>query len=158
LILTEAIVERTLVLIKPDAVQRGLIGEITRRLEQRGLKLVAARFCQVSRSLAEQHYAVHKGKPFYAGLVDYITSTPVMAMVWEGPQAILAVRQTMGATRPTEADPGTVRHDFGLEIGRNLTHASDGPATAESEVALWFRPAELVSWRRDVDRWIFEGN
>jgi nucleoside-diphosphate kinase len=150
-------VQRTLVLIKPDAVQRGLIGEITGRLERRGLRLVGARFCLVARDLAERHYAIHKGKPFYAGLVDYITSSPVMAMVWEGPEAILAVRQTMGATRPTEAAPGTVRHDFGLEIGRNLTHASDGPETAESEVALWFRPEELVAWDRDVDRWIFEG-
>ena len=149
--------QRTLVLIKPDAVQRGLIGEITRRLEQRGLRLVAARFCQISRGLAEQHYAIHKGRPFYPGLVDYITSAPVMAMVWEGPEAVAAVRQTMGATRPTEAAPGTVRHDFGLEIGRNLTHASDGPSTAEEEVALWFRPEELVDWKRDQDRWIFEG-
>lgn len=149
--------ERTLVLVKPDGVQRGLIGEITARLERRGLRLVAARFQRVDRALAERHYAVHRGKPFYPGLVDYITSAPVMAMVWEGPQAILAVRQTMGATRPTDAAPGTVRHDFGLEIGRNLTHASDGPETAEQEVALWFRPEEIVSWDRDLDRWVFEG-
>ena len=148
--------EQTLVLIKPDGVQRGLIGEITARLERRGLRLVAARFCLVGRELAERHYAVHHGKPFYAGLVKYITSAPVMAMVWEGPAAVLAVRQTMGSTRPTEAAPGTVRHDFGLEIGRNLTHASDGPETAETEVALWFRPDELVTWNRDVDRWVFE--
>lgn len=149
--------QRTLVLIKPDGVQRGLIGEITARLERRGLRLAAARFCQVGRDLAERHYAVHKGKPFYAGLLDYITSAPVMAMVWEGPEAVAAVRQTMGATRPTEAAPGTVRHDFGLEIGRNLTHASDSLSTAEEEVALWFRPEELVVWQRDVDRWVFEG-
>ncbi len=148
--------QRTLVLIKPDGAQRGLIGEITARLERRGLRLAAARFCQVGRDLAERHYAVHKGKPFYAGLLDYITSAPVMAMVWEGPEAVAAVRQTMGATRPTEAAPGTVRHDFGLEIGRNLTHASDNPSTAEEEVALWFRPEELVVWQRDVDRWVFE--
>lgn len=149
--------QRTLVLIKPDGVQRGLIGEITGRLERRGLRLVGARFCRVERSLAEKHYAIHQGKPFYPGLVDYITSSPVMAMVWEGPEAVLAVRQTMGSTRPTEAAPGTVRHDFGLEIGRNLTHASDGPDTAETEVALWFRPDELVAWERDIDRWVFEG-
>jgi len=149
-------VQRTLVLIKPDAVQRGLIGEITARLERRGLRLMAARFLQVGRELAEQHYAVHIGKAFYPGLLDYITSSPVMAMVWEGPEAVVAVRQTMGATRPTEAAPGTVRHDFGLEVGRNLTHASDSPATAEAEVALWFRPDELVSWDRETDRWIFE--
>ena len=148
--------ERTLVLIKPDAVQRGLMGEITARLEQRGLRLVAARFLLVERSLAERHYAVHKGKPFYDGLIAYITSAPVMAMVWEGPDAIVAVRQTMGSTRPTEAAPGSIRHDFGLTVGRNLTHASDSPETAEEEVKLWFKPAELVAWSRDVDRWIFE--
>jgi nucleoside-diphosphate kinase len=150
-------VQQTLVLVKPDAVQRGLIGEITARLERRGLRLVAARFQRVSRELAEEHYAIHRGKPFYAGLVDYITSSPVMAMVWEGPEAVAAVRQTMGATRPTEAAAGTVRHDYGLEIGRNLTHASDSPSTAEAEVKLWFKPGELVAWERDVDRWVFEG-
>ena len=148
--------EKTLVLIKPDAVQRGLIGDITSRLERRGLRLVAARFMRVEKSLAERHYAVHKGKPFYEGLISYITSSPVMAMVWEGPSAIAAVRQTMGATRPTEAAPGSVRHDFGLMVGRNLTHASDSPETAAEEVALWFSPADLVSWNRDVDRWVFE--
>jgi len=149
-------VERTLVLVKPDGVQRGLIGEVISRLERRGLRLVAARFMLVDKTLAETHYAVHKGKPFYDGLIAYITSAPVMAMVWEGPNAIAAVRQTMGATRPTEAAPGTVRHDLALEVGRNLTHASDEPANAEKEVALWFRPDELVSWKRDADRWIFE--
>jgi nucleoside-diphosphate kinase len=149
-------VQRTLVLVKPDGVQRGLIGEITTRLERRGLRLVAARFCRVSRDLAERHYAVHQGKPFYPGLVEYITSSPVMAMVWEGPEAVAAVRQTMGATRPTDAAPGTIRHDFGLEIGRNLTHASDSLATAEAEVALWFTPEEITEWERDVDRWVFE--
>jgi nucleoside-diphosphate kinase len=132
------------------------MGEITARLEQRGLRLVAARFLLVERSLAERHYAVHKGKPFYDGLIAYITSAPVMAMVWEGPNAIAAVRQTMGSTRPTEAAPGSIRHDFGLTVGRNLTHASDSPETAEEEVKLWFKPAELVAWSRDVDRWIFE--
>ncbi len=148
--------ERTLVLVKPDGVQRGLIGEIIARLERRGLRLVAAKFMQVSRELAEAHYAVHKGKPFYDKLIRYITSGPVMAMVWEGPNAIAAVRQTMGATRPTEAAPGTVRHDFALEIGRNLTHASDSPETAAQEIALWFHPDEIVSWSRALDPWIFE--
>lgn len=148
--------ERTLVLVKPDGVQRGLIGEIVSRLERRGLRLVAGRFCRVSRELARRHYAVHEGKPFYPGLVEYITSAPVMAMAWEGPDAIAAVRQTMGSTRPSEAAPGTVRHDFGLEVGRNLTHASDGPETAAAEVALWFGPDDLVSWDRAVDPWIFE--
>jgi nucleoside-diphosphate kinase len=148
--------QQTLVLVKPDAVQRGLIGEITARLERRGLRLVAAKFIQVSKELAETHYAVHQGKPFYEGLIHYITSAPVMAMVWEGPNAISAVRQTMGATRPTEAAPGSIRHDYALEVGRNLTHASDTPENGEKEVALWFHPNELVSWVRDVDRWVFE--
>lgn len=148
--------ERTLVLVKPDGVQRGLIGEVITRLERRGLRLTAAKFMPVSQELAETHYAVHKGKPFYEGLVRYIISAPVMAMVWEGPNAVAAVRQTMGSTRPTEAAPGTLRHDFALEVGRNLTHASDLPENAEIEVALWFRPEEMVSWERAVDAWIFE--
>jgi nucleoside-diphosphate kinase len=151
-------VERTLVLVKPDGVQRGLVGEVIARLERRGLKLVAGKFIQVSRTLAEQHYAVHKGKPFYEGLVNYIISAPVMAMVWEGPNAVAAVRQTMGSTRPTEAAPGTVRHDFALTIGRNLTHASDSPENGEGEVALWFKPEELVTWERPIDSWVFENN
>jgi len=149
-------VERTLVLVKPDGVQRGLIGEVTSRLERRGLRLVAAKFMNVSKQLAETHYAIHKGKPFYHGLIAYITSAPVMAMVWEGPNAVAAVRQTMGATRPTEAAPGTLRHDFALEVGRNLTHASDEPDNAEKEVVLWFKKEELVDWKREVDKWIFE--
>jgi len=149
-------VEKTLVLVKPDGVQRGLIGEIISRLERRGLRLTAAKFMQVSRELAETHYAIHQGKPFYDSLIAYITSAPVMAMVWEGPSAVAAVRQTMGATRPTEAAPGTVRHDFGLEVGRNLTHASDSPENGEKEVALWFREEELVSWERALDPWYFE--
>lgn len=148
--------EKTLVLVKPDGVQRGLIGEVISRLERRGLRLIAARFLSVSNELAETHYAIHKGKPFYPGLIDYITSAPVMAMVWEGPNAVAAVRQTMGATRPTEAAPGTLRHDFALQVGRNLTHASDSPENGEKEVALWFKLEELVSWGRDTDRWIFE--
>lgn len=148
--------EKTLVLVKPDGVQRGLIGEVIARLERRGLRLVAARFMQVSQELAETHYAIHRGKPFYDGLIRYITSAPVMAMVWEGPNAVAAVRQTMGATRPTEAAPGSIRHDFALEVGRNLTHASDSPENGEKEVSLWFQPQELVSWQRSVDPWIFE--
>jgi nucleoside-diphosphate kinase len=148
--------EKTLVLVKPDGVQRGLIGEIISRLERRGLRLIAAKFMEVSQGLAEEHYAIHKGKPFYEGLIRYITSAPVMAMVWEGPNGVAAVRQTMGATNPVEAAPGSVRHDYGLEIGRNLTHASDSPQNGEKEVALWFRENELVHWTRDVDPWIFE--
>ena len=154
---TEEIVERSLVLVKPDGVQRGLIGEVFARLERRGLRLVAAKFMAVSQELAETHYAIHKGKPFYDGLIAYITSAPVMAMVWEGPNAVAAIRQTMGATRPTEAAPGSLRHDFALEVGRNLTHASDTIENGEKEVALWFKPEELVDWSREVDRWVFEG-
>src|SRR5512133_1261059 len=149
-------VERSLVLVKPDGVQRALIGEVISRLERRGLRLVAAKFIQVSKDLAETHYAIHKGKPFYEGLISYITSAPVMAMVWEGPNAIAAIRQTMGATRPTEAAPGSLRHDFALEVGRNITHASDSPENGEKEAALWFKKEEIVSWSRDVDKWIFE--
>jgi nucleoside-diphosphate kinase len=149
-------VERSLVLVKPDGVQRGLIGEVIARLEKRGLRLVGAKFMQVSRLLAEEHYAIHKGKPFYDGLIAYITSAPVMAMVWEGPKAVACIRQTMGAPRPVEAAPGTIRADLGLEVGRNLTHASDSPENGEKESALWFDKDEIVSWRRDVDRWIFE--
>ena len=148
--------ERTLVLVKPDGVQRGLIGEVIKRLESRGLRLIAGKFIQVSRELAEKHYGLHKGKPFYESLLDYITSSPVMAMVWDGPDAVAAVRQTMGATRPTEAAPGSIRHDFGLEIGRNLTHASDSPENGEKEVALWFSKEELLDWKRALDPWILE--
>jgi nucleoside-diphosphate kinase len=148
--------EKTLVLVKPDGVQRGLIGEVISRLERRGLRLIGAKFLSVSSELAEAHYAIHKGKPFYTGLIAYITSSPVMAMAWEGPNAIAAVRQTMGSTRPTEAAPGTLRHDFALEIGRNLTHASDEVPNGEKEVALWFSPEELVIWERAIDGWLFE--
>jgi nucleoside-diphosphate kinase len=151
-------VETTLVLVKPDGVQRGLIGEIIARLEHRGLKLMGAKYLQVSQELAETHYAVHKGKPFYEGLIRYITSAPVMAMVWAGPNAVAAVRQTMGATRPTEAAPGTIRHDYALEVGRNLTHASDSPENAQTEINLWFKPLEIVDWKRSDDPWIFEKN
>jgi nucleoside-diphosphate kinase len=142
--------------VKPDGVQRGLIGEVISRLEKRGLRMIGAKFLRVSGDLAQTHYGIHKGKPFYEGLIEYITSSPVMAMAWEGPQAIGAVRQLMGATRPTEAAPGTVRHDFALEVGRNITHASDSPENGNSEVALWFNADELVSWGRDLDRWYFE--
>lgn len=149
--------ERSLVLVKPDGVQRALIGEVIARLERRGLRLVAAKFMAVSRTLAEEHYAIHKGKPFYEGLLDYITAAPVMAMVWEAPNAVAAIRQTMGATRPWEAAPGTVRHDFALEVGRNITHASDTPENGEKESALWFKKEEILSWSREVDKWVFEG-
>lgn len=148
--------ERSFVMVKPDGVQRGLVGEIISRLERRGLKLAGAKFMQVPRALAEEHYAEHEGRPFYPGLIEYITSSPVMAMVWEGPNAIEAIRQTMGSTHPLKAEPGSVRHDYGLEIGRNLTHASDGGESAAREVGLWFGEGELVNWERAVDRWVFE--
>ncbi len=133
-----------------------MIGEVILRLERRGLRLIAAKFIAVSDELAKTHYAIHVGKPFYDGLIRYITSAPVMAMVWEGPNAIHAIRQTMGATRPTDAAPGSIRHDFALEIGRNLTHASDTPENGVKEVALWFTPGELVNWDRGIDQWVFE--
>ena len=148
--------ERTLVLVKPDGVQRGLIGDIITRLERRGLRLVAMKFMAVSRALAEKHYGVHQGKAFYEGLLKFITSGPVVAMVWEGPKAIAAVRQTVGATNPTAAAPGTVRADLGLDTGRNLIHASDGPETADFELGLWFKPEEFVEWQRDTERWAYE--
>jgi nucleoside-diphosphate kinase len=154
--LGEKTLERTLVLVKPDGVQRGLIGEVITRLERRGLRLVGAKFLMVSLELAETHYAVHLGKPFYDGLIRYITSSPVMAMVWEGPNAVAAVRQTMGSTRPTDAAPGSLRHDFALDVGRNLTHASDTVENGQNEVSLWFQSSECVDWERNVDPWVFE--
>ena len=148
--------ERTLVIIKPDGVQRQLIGPIITRLERRGLKIVAMKLIQVSDDLARKHYAVHEGKPFYEPLIQYITSAPVVVMVVEGPNAIEVTRNTMGATNPVSATPGTIRADYGLEIGRNLVHGSDGPETAAAEIALWFDQSELLTYQRDVDRWILE--
>lgn len=148
--------ERTLIIIKPDAVQRGLIGEIVKRFERRGLRIVAMKLMQITTQLAEQHYAIHKGKPFYASLIDYITSGPVVVMVLEANDAIAIARRTMGATRPAEAAPGTIRADFGLEVGRNLVHGSDGPDTAAFEIDLFFDEDEMLSYTRDTDPWIFE--
>ena len=147
--------ERTFIMVKPDGVQRGLVGEIIGRFERRGLKIVGLKMLQVSDELARKHYAVHEQRPFFAGLVKYITSAPVVAMVVEGTNAILAVRQTVGATKPFEAAPGTIRADLALEIGRNLVHASDGPETATFEIGLWFGD-ELIEWPRATDPWIFE--
>lgn len=149
--------ERTLVLVKPDGVERGLIGEVIARLERRGLRLVGMKFMQMSQELAARHYTEHEGKPFFEGLIDYITSAPVVAMVWEGAGAIAAVRKTMGVTRPAEADPGTIRGDFALEVGRNIVHGSANAEDAVREVGLFFSDSELVDWVRDTDRWIFEG-
>ncbi len=148
--------EHTLVIIKPDAVERGLIGEIITRLERRGLRIVGMKLMQIDEALARRHYAVHEGKPFFEPLIRYITSSPVVVMVVEANHAIQIVRRTMGATNPAEAIPGTIRADFGLEVGRNLVHGSDGPDTAAFEVPLFFTEDEILSYERDVDRWIFE--
>lgn len=148
--------ERTLIIAKPDAVQRGLIGEIIARFERRGLRIIGMKFMQIDRELASRHYAIHQGKPFYEGLLDYITSAPVVVMALEGNEAIQIARGTIGATKPREAAPGSIRGDFGMMVGRNLVHGSDSPENGEHEVALFFKPEELVSWQRDVDRWIFE--
>jgi len=149
--------KRSLVLIKPDGVQRGLVGPILSRFEARGLKIIGLKLMQVPAALAEEHYAEHKGKGFYPGLIQYITSGAVVAMVLEGNNAIGAVRKTVGATKAFEAAAGTIRGDFALETGRNLVHASDEqPGSAEREVGLWFKESEFVAWSRDTDRWIFE--
>ena len=148
--------ERTLIIVKPDAVQRGLIGEIVARFERRGLKIVGMKMMQIDESLARRHYGVHEGKPFFDGLIQYITSAPVVVMVLEGNRAIEAARGTMGATNPVDAAPGTIRADLGMEIGRNLVHGSDGDDTAAKEVALFFADDELISWSRTVDDWIVE--
>ncbi|MHB0856644.1 MAG: nucleoside-diphosphate kinase [Anaerolineae bacterium] len=146
--------ERTLVIVKPDAMQRGLAGEIITRLERRGFKMVGMKLIQIDKPLAQRHYAVHEGKPFYARLIEHMTSAPVIVMVVEGPHAIQVVRNTMGATNPIEATPGTIRADYALETSRNLVHGSDAPETAAEEIALYFAEDELVSWRRDIDPWI----
>lgn len=148
--------EQTLVLIKPDGVQRGLIGEIINRFERRGLKLTGMKLMQISTELASTHYEAHVGKPFYPGLVSYITSSPVVAMVWEGKDAIQIIRTTMGTTNAAAAAPGTIRGDFAVEIGRNLVHGSDGPESAAREVSLFFTTDELVAWKRETDAWIRE--
>lgn len=146
--------ERTLVILKPDAVQRGLVGEIISRLERRGLKIIAMKMAQLSEEIARRHYAIHEGKPFFEGLIAYITSAPVVLMVLEGPRAIEVVRTTMGATDPAKAAPGTIRADLALTVDRNLVHGSDGPETAASEIALFFREDELLEYPRDTDRWL----
>jgi nucleoside-diphosphate kinase len=150
------VLERTLILVKPDGVQRGLIGDVIQRLERRGLRLVGMKFMQMSQEMAETHYGEHEGKPFYPGLVAYITSGPIVAMVWEGVEAIAIARKTMGSTRPGEAEPGTIRGDFALEVGRNIVHGSDGPESAAREINLFFDAGELVEWNRDIDPWVFE--
>lgn len=148
--------ERTLVLIKPDAVQRGLSGEIIARLERRGLKLAGMKMMQATPELAQRHYAAHADKPFFGGLVNFITSSPLIAIAVEGPDAVAAVRATMGATNPVDADPGSVRADFGLTIGANLVHGSDSQEAAAAELALFFDDGEILDYERGIDRWIIE--
>lgn len=145
--------ERTLVLIKPDGVQRLLVGRIIARYEERGLKLVGLKLVHVDRAQAERHYGVHASKPFFGGLVDFITSRPLVALALEGPNAIAIVRAVNGATRPHEAAPGTIRGDLALETAQNLVHASDSPENAAEELALWFRAGELFEYEREIDRW-----
>jgi nucleoside-diphosphate kinase len=150
--------ERTFVMVKPDGVQRGLIGEIVSRLEDRGLKLVGAKFMQIDRELAEQHYGEHEDKPFFEDLVSFITSGPVMAMVWEGQDAVSQVRTMMGETDPAESPPGTIRGDLGLDLGRNVIHGSDDedPGANEREIELFFDEDELLEWERIDETWLYE--
>lgn len=148
--------ERTFLMIKPDGVQRNLIGEVIRRLENKGFTLVGLKLMQVSRELAEKHYDVHKERPFFGSLVEFITSGPVVAMVWEGDGVVASARKIIGATNPLSAEPGTIRGDFGINIGRNLIHGSDAIETAQREVSLWFGDAELVNWQRCNSAWLSE--
>ena len=148
--------ERTLIILKPDALQRGLMGPILARLEARGLKFIGLKLMQVSNELANKHYGIHQGKPFFEGLVSYITSSPVLVGAIEGKDVIEIVRSTVGATNPVKAAPGTIRGDFGVNIGRNLIHASDSPENGQSEVALFFAAEELISAERSIDQWVTE--
>jgi nucleoside-diphosphate kinase len=148
--------ERTFLAIKPDGVQRGLVGEIIRRFETKGFTLVGLKFLKVSKELAEQHYGVHRQRPFFGSLVEFITSSPVVAMVWEGDGVVASARKIIGATNPLTSEPGTIRGDFGINIGRNLIHGSDAPETAKQEIALWFKDEELVNWQPHITPWLHE--
>ena len=148
--------QQSLVLLKPDAVQRGLVGELVSRLERRGLKLLAMKMLKIEEALAAKHYAAHLGKPFYEGLIKFITSDPLVAMVVEGESAIESVRSTMGVTDPVDASPGTIRGDLALTVGRNLVHGSDSTEAAETEIGLFFSPAEVLDYERDTEQWITE--
>ena len=150
------VMEQTLVLVKPDGVQRGLAGEVISRLERRGLKLVAMKLMRVGESLAKQHYGEHVERPFFPGLVSFITSGPIVAMAWQGENAISLARQTMGATNPVDSAPGTIRGDLGVNIGRNIVHGSDGPESAQRELNLFFQPGEILDYVRSTDSWITE--
>jgi nucleoside-diphosphate kinase len=152
----EKTVERTFLMVKPDGVQRNLVGEVIRRLETKGFTLVGLKLLKVSRELAEKHYDVHKERPFFGSLVEFICSAPVVAMVWEGDGVVASARKMIGATNPLTAEPGTIRGDFGVSIGRNLIHGSDAIETAQREVSLWFAPEELVSWEPNAKPWLYE--
>lgn len=148
--------ERTLILIKPDGVQRSLVGTIIGRYEQRGLRIVALKMLRAARTLAEKHYEVHRERPFFPGLIDFITSGPLVAMALEGPNAVSVCREINGATRPSEASPGSIRGDLALDTGHNLVHGSDSAETAARELALWFSPGEIVEYGREIDRWVLD--
>ncbi|MEM8806156.1 MAG: nucleoside-diphosphate kinase [Cyanobacteria bacterium P01_G01_bin.38] len=148
--------ERTFLMIKPDGVQRGLISDIIGRYEKKGFTLVGMKLMAVSRELAEKHYDVHREKPFFGGLVDFITSGPVVAMVWEGEGVVASARKIIGATNPLTAEPGTIRGDYGITIGRNIIHGSDAIETARTEISLWFSEDELTSWDSSAKGWIYE--
>lgn len=151
----DVLMEKTFLMVKPDGVQRQLIGQIVSRFEQKGLKLIGAKLMKISEELAQQHYGEHKEKPFFSELVQFITSGPVFAMVWEGENAIEIARQMMGKTNPKDALPGTIRGDFGLTVGKNVIHGSDSPESAEREIQLFFKAEELVEYDREIDAWIY---
>lgn len=148
--------EQTYVMIKPDGVQRNLIGEIINRFEKKGLKLVAMKMVHLTEKMAAEHYREHVGKKFYQDLISYITSGPVVAMVWEGHNAVAAARRLMGTTNPAEADPGSIRGTFGLDIGRNVIHGADSPESARREIGIYFRPEEIISYEKNLDHWVYE--
>ena len=148
--------ERTFLMVKPDGVQRNLVGEVIKRLENKGFTLVGLKLMAVSRELAEKHYDVHKERPFFGSLVEFIISSPVVAMVWEGKGVVASARKIIGGTNPLEADPGTIRGDYGVDIGRNLIHGSDAIETATREISLWFKDEELCSWENTMKTWLYE--
>lgn len=147
--------EKTFIMVKPDGVQRGLIGEVVRRFEQKGFKLAGAKLMQITKELAEEHYGEHKERPFFGELVDFITSGPVFAMVWEGEDVIKTSRNMIGATNPVEANPGSIRGDFALTVGKNIIHGSDSPESAEREIGLFFQDSEQVNYEKDASAWIY---
>lgn len=148
--------ERTFIMIKPDGVQRNLVGEVIKRFETKGFSLIGLKMLSVSQELAQKHYDVHKERPFFGGLVEFITSSPVVAMVWEGDGVVASARKIIGSTNPLTAEPATIRGDFGVSIGRNLIHGSDAIETANREISLWFKEEELCSWENTMKPWLYE--